>query len=141
MRIRREVLEEEIEVEELEQRLDTLQRRRFVGRTPIGPVIANELTLLLAVLRVPSTVPSEGAAYASSRMPSRIRLRELDLFKGKTLKEARDFLYTLELVIALARQTYASDYEKVLYSVIYLAGEPRNNWHHSYRVEHLKGYT
>ena len=43
------------------------------------------------------------------------------------MKEARDFLRTLELVFALARQTYASDYEKVLYSVMYLAGELRNN--------------
>ena len=60
-------------------------------------------------------------------MLGRIRLRELDLFKGKTLKEARNFLRTLELVFALLRQTYASDYDKVLYRVMYLVGEPRKN--------------
>jgi hypothetical protein len=52
-------------------------------------------------------------------------LKEPDTFKGKTLKEARDFIRSLELVFALAPKAYSSEREKILYSVIFLVGEPR----------------
>jgi hypothetical protein len=60
---------------------------------------------------------------------SRPRLKELDTFKGKTLKEARDFIQSLELVFALAPDAYSVEQEKILYSVMFLAGEPRETWH------------
>jgi hypothetical protein len=72
------------------------------------------------------------AEAASSVLPlplrsiaSRLRLKEPELFKGKTLKEAREFIRTLELIFALSIDVYRSDHKKVLYSVIFLAGEPR----------------
>jgi hypothetical protein len=41
------------------------------------------------------------------RYISRLRLRELDTFKSKTLKEARDFIRSLELVFTLTLDTYS----------------------------------
>jgi hypothetical protein len=40
---------------------------------------------------------------------SRPRLREPETFKGKTLKEARDFIRSLELVFALAPDAYSAE--------------------------------
>ncbi|KAM0709942.1 hypothetical protein Q7P35_003986 [Cladosporium inversicolor] len=54
---------------------------------------------------------------------SRPRLKELDTFKGKTLKEAREFICSLELVFALAPEAYSLEREKILYSVMFLVGE------------------
>ncbi|KAI7182304.1 hypothetical protein KC363_g8831 [Hortaea werneckii] len=71
----------------------------------------------------------------------RLKLREPEPFKGKTLKEARDFVRTLELVFALAGDAYATDRERTLYGVMFLAGEPRKNWHHTYSVADLEEYT
>jgi hypothetical protein len=56
---------------------------------------------------------------------SRPRLKELDTFKGKTLKEARDFIQLLELVFVLAPNAYSAEQEKILYSIIFLIGELR----------------
>jgi hypothetical protein len=69
-----------------------------------------------------------GTAYespASRRGPtSKPRLKELDTFKGKTLKEARDFIRSLELIFALAPRVYSLERKKILYSVMFLASEP-----------------
>ena len=46
------------------------------------------------------------------------------MFKGDNIKKARAFLRELDLIFAIARGTYSTDSEKVLYSVIYLVGEP-----------------
>ena len=76
-----------------------------------------------------SLTPSDSATYTRLPAPliSRIRLRELEPFKGKTLKEARDFLRTLEVMFAISKATYSADFEKVLYRVMFLVGEPRKN--------------
>lgn len=85
---------------------------------------------------------SARSATASRRGPaSRPRLREPDTFKGKTLKEARDFIRSLELVFALAPEAYQSENEKVLYGVMFLAGEPRETWHQNHAVSHLETYS
>ena len=67
------------------------------------------------------------ATPAARGFLARIKLRKLDPFKGKTLKEARNFLRTLELVFALSGTAYSSKQEKVLYRVMFLIGEPRKN--------------
>lgn len=76
-----------------------------------------------------------------SNRSGRLKLREPEPFKGKTLKEARDFVRTLELVFALAGDAYATDRERTLYGVMFLAGEPRENWHHMYSVTELDDYS
>ena len=73
-------------------------------------------------------MPSTGAtvAYTSRTiLASRLRLKELELFKGKTLKRAREFIRLLELVFALAPDSYLSNKAKVLYSIMFLVGEAR----------------
>jgi hypothetical protein len=45
------------------------------------------------------------------------------------LKEARDFIRSLELVFALAPDAYSGEKEKILYNVMFLAGEPRETWY------------
>ena len=74
-----------------------------------------------------STALSARSSHSSRRAgsSSKPRLRELDTFKGKTLKEARNFIRSLELVFALALDAYRDTHARVLYSVMFLAGEPR----------------
>jgi hypothetical protein len=55
---------------------------------------------------------------------SRSCLKELDTFKRKTLKEARDFIRSLKLIFALTPKAYSLEYKKILYSIIFLIGEP-----------------
>ena len=54
---------------------------------------------------------------------SRPCLKELDTFKRKTLKEARDFIRSLKLIFALTPKAYSSERKKILYSIIFLVGE------------------
>jgi hypothetical protein len=61
-------------------------------------------------------------------------LKEPDTFKGKTLKEARDFIRSLKLVFALTPEAYSSEREKILYGVMFLAGEPRKIWHQNHSL-------
>lgn len=70
-------------------------------------------------------------------------MREPTRFRGKTLKEAREFIRSLELVFALAGGDYETDMERVLYRVMYLNGELWDTWHHAYKVDNLaeEGYT
>ena len=57
------------------------------------------------------------------RTLSRLYLKELDTFKGKTLKEARDFIRSLKLIFTLTPKAYSSERKKILYSIIFLIGE------------------
>ena len=72
----------------------------------------------MSILAVPTL------AASSSYTKNKLRLREPNRFKGKTLKEARKFIRSLELVFALSSSTYSDDAKRVLYSVIFLDGEP-----------------
>jgi hypothetical protein len=72
---------------------------------------------------------------------SRPRLKELDTFKGKTLKEARDFIQLLELVFVLAPDAYSIEQEKILYSIMFLAGEPYKTWYQNNSVQQLDSYS
>jgi hypothetical protein len=106
----------------MEQQLDVLCRQRNAGYTLAAGSSGGED----AITEVRSNVGTVFSGQAPRRGPvSRPRLREPDTFKGKTLKEARDFIRSLELVFALAPDVYSGDQEKVLYSVMFLAGEPR----------------
>jgi hypothetical protein len=60
--------------------------------------------------KVRSNIGTAFSGQAPYRGPiSRPRLREPDTIKGKTLKEARDFIRLLELVFALALDIYSRD--------------------------------
>ena len=71
---------------------------------------------------------------------SRPQLKELEIFKGKTLKEACDFIRSLELVFALAPDAYSTEQERILYSVMFLVGELRKTWHQNHSVSSLDRY-
>lgn len=137
LRRRREALQNRMEITLLEQQLATLRRRDNAGYTPVGSSLAEGDFDDRA-----SVVTSAPSATAVRRGPaSRPRLREPDTFKGKTLKEARDFIRSLELVFALAPEAYQTEQEKVLYGVMFLAGEPRETWHQNNSVSHLEAYS
>ena len=101
-----------------------LYRARNVGYTPITS--ANSDIRYKNNSKVRSTI---GSAFenpiARRGTLSRLYLKELDTFKGKTLKEARDFIRSLELIFALTPKAYSSERKKILYSIIFLVGEPR----------------
>jgi hypothetical protein len=122
VRRRRDILQQEIEIAAMEQQLDVLRRQRNAGYTPAAGSSGGED----AITEVGSNAGTAFSGQAPRRGPAnRPRLREPDTFKGKTLKEARDFIRSLELVFALAPDTYSGDQEKVLYGVMFLVGEPR----------------
>jgi hypothetical protein len=136
VRRRRDMLRQEVEIEALEQQLATLRRSHNAGVTPAASGIGDDDDEDAAsqALSVRSTHSRRGLA-------NRPRLKEPESFKGKTLKEARDFIRSLELVFALAPDAYQSDRERVLYGVMFIAGEPRETWHHNNSVDRLDDYV
>jgi hypothetical protein len=110
-----------------------LRRARNAGYTPIAS--ANGDVRYENNSEVRSIAGSAfGNPIARRGTSSRLRLKEPDTFKGKTLKEARDFIRSLKLVFALTPKAYSSERKKILYSVIFLAGEPRKTWHQNYSL-------
>lgn len=135
LRRRREALQSRIEIALLEQQLETLRRRDNAGYTPVGSASTEDGDQM-------SITTGARSATTGRRGPSsRPRLREPETFKGKTLKEARDFIRSLELVFALAPEAYPIETEKVLYGVIFLAGEPRETWHQNNPVSQAEVYS
>ena len=126
MRVRRQrdMLQQELEIIAIEQQLDVLRRTRNVGHTPAIGSIGED-----AYENSQDTRSSIGSAFESPILrreyASRLRLKELDIFKGKTLKEAREFICSLELIFTLALEAYSLERKKILYSIMFLAGEPR----------------
>jgi hypothetical protein len=133
VRRRRDMLQQELEIAAMEQQLDVLRRARNAGYTPIasangdGGYENNSEARSVAGSAFGNPVARRGTS-------SRPRLKEPDTFKGKTLKEARDFIRSLELVFALAPEAYSSEREKILYGVMFLAGEPRETWHQNHSL-------
>jgi hypothetical protein len=68
-------------------------------------------------------------------------LREPTPFKGDSVKEARDFIRALEIIFAISGDVYTTERERVLYGVMFLAGEAHEQWHLQHRVTELEGYT
>ncbi|KXL46432.1 MAG: hypothetical protein FE78DRAFT_30893 [Acidomyces sp. 'richmondensis'] len=124
LRQKREALAQQLEIEELEERLAKVRRRRRASRTHGGtkePDYSEDVTST----RGTSLSRSACSLHRSTSRAGLMKLKELELFRGRTLREARDFIRTLELVFALLGYTYSSEREKVLYSVMFLAGKPR----------------
>jgi hypothetical protein len=57
------------------------------------------------------------------------------------MRAARDFIRELELVFALLGNAYSLEREKVLYGVMFLAGDAHEQWHLNHSVTDLEGYT
>lgn len=134
VRVRRDMLQQEIEIAAMEQQLAVLRRRRRHGAaTPAASEVGEDGAAGDQAL-------SASASHAHRGLSNRPRLREPNTFKGKTLKEARDFVRSLELVFALAPDVYQYDRERVLYGVMFLAGEPSETWHHNHSVDALGDY-
>ena len=124
VRRRRDMLQQELEIAAIEQQLDVLRRARNAGYTPIAS--ANSDGGYENNSEARSVAGSAlGNPAARRGTSSRPRLKELDTFKGKILKEARDFIRSLKLVFALTRKAYSSERKKILYSIIFLVGELR----------------
>jgi hypothetical protein len=135
VRRKRDMLQQELEIVAMEQQLDVLRRQRNAGHTPVAYSGHEDNS------DSRSAAGSALSAQVSRKGPaSRPRLREPDTFKGKTLKEARDFIRSLELVFALAPDAYGGEKEKILYGVMFLAGEPRETWHQNHSVSETDGY-
>jgi hypothetical protein len=133
---KRDMLQHEIEIAAMEQQLDVLRRQRNAGHTPVADIGYENSS------EARSAAGSALSAQAPHRgHASRPRLREPETFKGKTLKEARDFIRSLELVFALAPDAYGMEREKILYGVMFLAGEPRETWHQNNSVQQLDSYS
>jgi len=137
---RRLDLEERLEIARMEDELDALRRKRDAGRTQAGILLGADEEEDRASHTASVASQHRRAGVTPSRS-NRVRLREPDTFKGKTLKEAREFIRSLELVFALSGDAYDDNREKVLYGVMFLAGEPREAWHHAHSVSQLEGYT
>lgn len=124
VRRRRDMLQQELEIVAMEQQLDVLRRARNAGYTPVASANGDVGHENSSEARSVAGSAFENPTYRRGTS-SRPQLKEPDTFKGKTLKEARDFIRSLELVFALAPKAYSSEREKILYGVMFLAGEPR----------------
>ena len=130
----KEQLRQELEAEELEAEIEQLRRLRDAGNTPAAPQDS--------VRETPdrSSTPASSVAHAPS-LASRPKLKEPKAFRGNNIKEARNFIRDLDVIFALAGNTYPTDREKVLYGVMFLEGEPHELWHQRYNIRELDDYT
>jgi hypothetical protein len=88
----------------MEQQLATLRRCRNAGNT------STSFYEDLSDDGRSSQVLSARSAHAEySSLSNRLQLQKPEVFRGKTLKEVREFIHTLELVFALAPSAYLSD--------------------------------
>jgi hypothetical protein len=88
----------------MEQQLAALRRRRNTGNTP-APFYED----LSDDGRSSQALSARSAHAEHSSLSNRPQLQKPEVFRGKTLKEAREFIHTLELVFALALSAYSSD--------------------------------
>lgn len=144
LRAQRERLELELEARSLEEEIEQMESMRDAVHTPAGfrgrVGLSNAPTEHTPSEAGTQSMRGDGGAFARPS-PGRPHLREPRPYQGKTLKEARSFLKDLEVIFALAPDAYPTDQQKVLYGVMFLAGEPDETWHHRYRVDSLEGYT
>ncbi|KYG40373.1 hypothetical protein M433DRAFT_8887 [Acidomyces richmondensis BFW] len=105
LRQRREVLAQQLEIEELEERLAEVRQRQRASRTSRASELEDSPEDLMSTRGT--------SALRSACSPER------------STSQARDFIRTLELVFALSGQAYSIEREKVLYGVMFLVGEPR----------------
>lgn len=136
LRAEKEALRQELEAEELEAEVNALRRMRDEGHTPAA-------SLHPSLDRIDSDARSMRTESVSTPpvLASRPRLKEPKPFKGDTIKEARNFIRDLEVIFALTGSTYPTDREKVLYGVMYLAGEAHENWHQRHNISQLDNYS
>lgn len=133
LRAERNNLRQQLEADELEAEVEQLRRLLDAGATPVGSA---------ADLRESTpSAPNSEADSVPRAIASRPRLKEPTPFKGDTIKEARNFIRDLEVIFALAASTYPTDREKVLYGVMFLAGEAHESWHQNYSINDLEGHT
>lgn len=133
LRIERDILRQQLEADELEAEVEQLRRLRDAGATPAASVPEETQSI--------SSAPNSEVDGVSRAVASRPRLKEPALFKGDTIKEARNFIRDLEVIFALSASTYPTDREKVLYGVMFLAGEAHESWHQNNSINDLDGYA
>ncbi|KAK1076227.1 hypothetical protein LTR33_009128 [Friedmanniomyces endolithicus] len=129
LRRAREVLRAEQEIERVEEQLDQIRRRRLAGHTPAQPVgesVARHRRPLFddtpsvqgrrRAFTPERTANVAGASQAgpvrSSDGHTRPKLREPYPLPGKTLKEAREFIHSLELVVGQLARYLWDDFKK-----------------------------
>ena len=127
-------LQQELEAQHLEEEIERMERVRATGAAPVEP----------AQLRAETPSTSSGrndGATLSRNSGGRLKLKEPTPFEGKSIREARSFLRELELNFALSGDLYSIDKDKVLYGVMFLAGDPQEKWHLDHSVDALGEYT
>ena len=141
----RACLQQELELNALEEEVENLRRVRAAGSTPAQNV--RHVRERNRLIPMPQDSSDETSSYRSSVAPpasslsARPKLKEPKTFKGDTIKEARVFIRELEVIFALAKDSYQTEEEKVLYGVLYLTGDAHERWHQDHDVARLEGYT
>ena len=122
----RDVLRAEIKADKLAADVAAIRRlREAAAAPPQGDLPALDDDALSNKGRAAQPTPSLRAASdtVTPTHSSRLKLREPTPFKGDDIKAARDFIRNLEIVFALLGSAYSLDCEKVLYRVMFLAGD------------------
>jgi len=150
LRAEREELRKQMELESLQEEVNRLRRIRegvnlhHAGNTPAARVRDSDESIAPSDSATnydeASHVQYAGETHATFQT-GRPRLKEPSPYKGRTIKEARAFIKELEVIFALAKSSYQTEQDKVLYGVMFLAGEPYETWHHRYEVSNLGAYT
>lgn len=128
-------LQIEIEADELEQEVAAMRRMRNDEEPAVG-LMGPERP---GMERTPSTHSS--VVPPASLTSSRPRLKEPVPFDGSSIKQARGFIRELELIFALSGNVYTTDEDKVLYGVMFLAGDTQEQWHLENSVADLGEYS
>ena len=136
LRAERDRLQLELDAERLEREID--QMRRIRGLSHPSEMHAPPLR---ESTPAESTASSWRGDSSSSGLAVRPKLREPKLFTAKSIKEARNFLQDLEVIFALSKGVYTTEQEKVLYGVMFLAGDAHETWHRDHRIDQLGNYT
>lgn len=140
----RDRLRESLAADELEDEVQQLRRLRFAGRqhaVPRGAGLQGPMFRPESEADAQSLRDSETSLPVRTALSSRPRLKEPTPFKGNTIKESRNFIRELEVTFAITAGTYPTDREKVLYGVMFLAGEAHEAWHQQNSINDIDDYT
>lgn len=70
------------------------------------------------------------------------RIKEPKPFKGKSVREAREFIRAFKIIFANSPGAYASHHQRVAYAISFVQGDAADEWHNSNDIDDLpEDYT
>jgi hypothetical protein len=108
---------------ELEEEVAQLESQEPAARPP--RLSSNTSETLAPTSRMQGAAGSPRSAHAKRTL----KPKDPSEYRGKNIKEHREFVRSCELAFRLLPQEFCTDHDKVIWSMQYLGGDPRELWY------------